>query len=92
MLSGLAVLAGPSLGDFIVTHFRWRWIFYLNIPVGIARLGSALVVIPDLRPGRRHRLDLLGVALVPLFLMMFVCLCTCVRKCVTDRPPMATSL
>ncbi|HEX5503011.1 MAG TPA: DHA2 family efflux MFS transporter permease subunit [Thermomicrobiales bacterium] len=62
-LGGLAVVAGPTLGGLIVTHWGWRWIFYVNLPVGLITLALALVVIPDLRPGRRHRLDLLGVAL-----------------------------
>src|SRR5437879_6817242 len=62
-LSGLAVLLGPVLGGFIVTHFGWRWIFYVNLPVGVATLIAAFVLIPDLRPGRSHRLDLAGVVL-----------------------------
>jgi len=64
MISGVAVLAGPTLGGFIVTHWGWRWIFFLNVPVGLVTLALALRVIPDLRPGRSHRLDLMGVALV----------------------------
>src|SRR5262249_19537607 len=72
MLSGLAVLAGPTLGGFIVTHFGWRWIFFLNLPVGAITLLGALLLIPDLRPGRRHRLDLLGVALVTAGLLGIV--------------------
>ena len=62
-LSGLAVLLGPVLGGFIVTHFGWRWIFYVNLPVGLIALVLAFLFVPDLRPGRRHRLDWLGVAL-----------------------------
>ncbi|HET8631686.1 MAG TPA: MFS transporter, partial [Thermomicrobiales bacterium] len=62
-LGGLAVVAGPTLGGLIVTHWGWRWIFYVNLPVGILTLALALLVIPDLRPGRQHRLDLPGVAL-----------------------------
>nr|MDQ2831822.1 MFS transporter [Chloroflexota bacterium] len=49
MISGVAVLAGPTLGGFIVTHWGWRWIFFLNVPVGLITLGLALRVIPDLR-------------------------------------------
>ncbi len=64
MISGVAVLAGPTLGGFIVTHWGWRWIFFLNVPVGLITLGLTLRVIPDLRPGRSHRLDLMGVALI----------------------------
>src|SRR2546428_61201 len=62
-LSGLAVLLGPVLGGFIVTHFGWRWIFYVNLPIGLVTLVLAFLFVPDLRPGRRHRLDWLGVAL-----------------------------
>ncbi|MFI5282238.1 MAG: DHA2 family efflux MFS transporter permease subunit [Candidatus Dormibacterales bacterium] len=63
MLAGLAVIAGPTLGGFLVTHFGWRAIFTVNIPIGILTFGLAMLVIPDLRPGRRHGLDLVGVGL-----------------------------
>src|SRR5712692_6219821 len=62
-LAGLAVIAGPTVGGFLVTHFGWRSIFTVNIPIGIVTFALAMLVIPDLRPGRRHRLDLLGVGL-----------------------------
>ena len=62
-MAGLAVIAGPTVGGFLVTHFGWRSIFAVNIPIGIIIFALALLVIPDLRPGRRHRLDLLGVGL-----------------------------
>ena len=63
MLAGLAVVVGPTLGGFLVSHFGWRWIFFVNLPVGIVTIALAMLIIPDLRPGRRHRLDLAGVAL-----------------------------
>jgi EmrB/QacA subfamily drug resistance transporter len=72
MMSGVAVLAGPVLGGFIVTHWGWRWIFYLNVPIGIVTLAGALFVVPDLRPGLRHRLDLGGVALLTAGLLCLV--------------------
>lgn len=62
-VAGVAAVAGPTLGGFLVTYVDWRWIFYVNVPVGIIALLGALFVIPDLRPGRRHRLDLVGVVL-----------------------------
>ena len=55
-----ASLAGPLLGGWITDAFSWRWIFYLNIPFGIA---SSLLVQRYLReePQRsEHRLDILG--------------------------------
>src|SRR5207244_2509542 len=63
VLAGLAVIAGPTVGGFLVTHFGWRSIFTVNIPVGVITFALAMLVIPDLRPGRRHRFDLPGVAL-----------------------------
>jgi len=72
MVSGLAVLAGPTLGGFIVTHWGWRWIFYLNLPLGLITLVLTFLLVPDLRPGRRHRLDLLGVVLVSAGLLGIV--------------------
>ena len=69
IMSGLGVLAGPTLGGLLVTHVGWRWIFFLNIPIGVAALVLAFVFMPDVRPGVRHRLDLPGVALLTLGLL-----------------------
>jgi EmrB/QacA subfamily drug resistance transporter len=63
ILAGLAVIAGPTVGGLLVTHFGWRSIFTVNIPVGAITFALAFLLIPDLRPGRRHRLDLVGVGL-----------------------------
>jgi EmrB/QacA subfamily drug resistance transporter len=71
-LAGLAVLLGPVLGGFIVTHFGWRWIFYVNLPVGLLTFVLAFLFVPDLRPGRRHRLDFTGVALATAGLLAVV--------------------
>ena len=63
ILGGLAVAAGPIVGGYLVTSFGWPSIFFVNVPVGVVALLLAALVVPDLRPGRRHRLDLLGVLL-----------------------------
>ena len=60
---GVSTVAGPTLGGLIVTNWDWRWIFFVNVPIGILALLGTFLVIPDVRPGRRHRLDLIGVAL-----------------------------
>ncbi|TME08085.1 MAG: DHA2 family efflux MFS transporter permease subunit [Chloroflexi bacterium] len=72
VLAGLAVIAGPTVGGFLVTHFGWRSIFTVNIPVGVITFALAMLVIPDLRPGRRHRLDLPGVALATAGLLCVI--------------------
>jgi EmrB/QacA subfamily drug resistance transporter len=73
ILAGVAVVAGPTVGGFLVSSAGWRWIFFVNIPVGIAVVIAALRLVPDVRPGRRHRLDLAGVALATagLFCVVF---------------------
>jgi EmrB/QacA subfamily drug resistance transporter len=62
-VSGLAVIAGPTVGGFLVSHFGWRSIFTVNLPIGVITFALALLLVPDLRPGHKHRLDLAGVAL-----------------------------
>ena len=63
VIAGLAVIAGPTVGGFLVTHFGWRSIFTVNLPIGVITFALAMLLIPDLRPGRHHRLDLAGVGL-----------------------------
>ncbi|HEY8656372.1 MAG TPA: DHA2 family efflux MFS transporter permease subunit [Candidatus Limnocylindria bacterium] len=72
ILAGVAVVLGPTLGGFIVANLGWRWIFYVNIPVGIAIFALTFVLVPDLRPARKHRLDLLGVFLASAGLLLVV--------------------
>src|SRR6266516_5702593 len=63
VIAGLAVIAGPTVGGFLVTHFGWRSIFTVNLPIGVLTFALAMLLIPDLRPERKHRLDPVGVAL-----------------------------
>src|SRR5256885_405993 len=62
-VAGLATITGPTLGGAIITYINWRWIFFINVPIGIAALIATFLIIPDLRPGRRQGWDLVGVAL-----------------------------
>ena len=62
-VAGVATIAGPTLGGLLVTAFDWRWIFFVNLPIGIIVLLITPVIIPELRLGRRHRIDVWGVVL-----------------------------
>jgi len=68
-VTGFATVAGPVLGGLLVTAFDWRWIFFINIPVGLAVLAATPAIVPDLRTGLRHRLDVRGVVLATLSLL-----------------------
>ena len=72
-VAGLATLAGPTLGGAIITYIDWRWIFYINVPIGIAALIATFAIIPDLRPGRHHGWDVVGILLATtgLFAIVF---------------------
>ena len=72
-VGGLATLAGPTIGGAIITYIGWRWIFFINVPIGIAALIATFVIIPDLRPGRSHGWDILGnvLATAGLFAICF---------------------
>jgi EmrB/QacA subfamily drug resistance transporter len=72
-VAGLATIAGPTLGGAIVTYVGWQWIFYVNVPIGIFAFIATFAIIPDLRPGRHHGWDVVGIALATtgLFAIVF---------------------
>ena len=51
---------GPPLGGFITTTLHWRWIFFINIPIGIAGIVLATRTFADIREAERPPLDLTG--------------------------------
>jgi len=70
--AGVATLVGPILGGVLVDGLGWEWIFFINIPVGIAGFVLALRFVPSLST-HPHKFDIPGVLLsaVGLFLLVF---------------------
>jgi EmrB/QacA subfamily drug resistance transporter len=60
----LASVVGPLVGGFLVDNLSWRWVFYVNVPVGIVALVVVGAVLPELAGRKAHRLDLEGAALL----------------------------
>jgi EmrB/QacA subfamily drug resistance transporter len=73
---GLASIFGPTLGGWITDQFSWRWVFFVNLPVGIVAAAAILVEFPYFRPhGVRRKIDWRGAlsltcCLVPLLLAL----------------------
>jgi EmrB/QacA subfamily drug resistance transporter len=60
----LAPILGPTLGGLILDNASWRWIFYVNLPIGVLAVIAALRILPTVARQRTEPLDYLGFALM----------------------------
>jgi EmrB/QacA subfamily drug resistance transporter len=63
MPSLLGPVLGPPVGGFIVTYFNWRWIFFINVPIGVLGIVLVSLFIQDAREPPRGGFDFLGLIL-----------------------------
>jgi EmrB/QacA subfamily drug resistance transporter len=71
-VTGLAVAIGPLLGGLLTSGLSWRWIFFVNVPIGIAAVAIALARVAESRAPQASRPDLAGFALFTLALASLV--------------------
>jgi EmrB/QacA subfamily drug resistance transporter len=60
----LAPILGPTIGGLILDNASWRWIFYVNLPIGLIAVVAAWRMLPRVKPGAAGRLDFRGLALM----------------------------
>ncbi len=83
----LAPIGGPILGGWLIDASSWRWIFLINLPIGLVTIVLAAIVFPGDHPARSETFDLVGVLLLSPGLAAFLFGVSSIpgRGTVTDR-------
>lgn len=71
---GLSSIAGPLVGGYFTTHLTWRWIFYVNVPLGLLALVVLAVTLPATGTRKRHAIDYAGAGLLATALASIILL------------------
>ena len=65
-------VVGPLIGGFLTTYFHWRWIFFINLPMGLIGMVLATIFVPNVKADHQAKLDLSGFILSGLGLSSLV--------------------
>ncbi|MEB3979759.1 DHA2 family efflux MFS transporter permease subunit [Mycobacterium sp. 663a-19] len=83
----LAPIGGPILGGWLIDTSSWRWIFLINLPIGLVTIALAAIVFPRDHPARSETFDVVGVLLLSPGLATFLFAVSSIPRCgtVADR-------
>jgi DHA2 family multidrug resistance protein len=61
-------ILGPTLGGWLTDSYNWRWVFFINVPIGLFALLGVLVYLPDFSRRKDTRFDVFGFAMLSIFI------------------------
>ncbi len=65
--TGITAAIGPVMGGWLIDHFSWRWVFFINLPIAAAVIAISYLFVPEsCGEGSRHKLDIRGACLITL--------------------------
>jgi len=71
--TGITAAIGPVLGGWLVQHFSWRWVFFINLPIAVAVIAISFLFVPEsCGESENHKLDMPGAFLITLGLGLLV--------------------
>jgi EmrB/QacA subfamily drug resistance transporter len=71
--TGITAAIGPVLGGWLVQHFSWRWVFFINLPIAVAVIAISFLFVPEsCGESENHKLDIPGAFLITLGLGLLV--------------------
>ncbi|MEV6805183.1 MFS transporter [Streptomyces sp. NPDC051132] len=71
-VAGLALACGPLVGGFLTDNLSWRWIFLVNVPIGVIALVTGALRLRESRSPHAHRIDWLGMVVFGVALTLLV--------------------